>query len=215
MSSSKRIMLWICLAQFGSCLFGIWTITCFVAYWHLIIRDTPVAWILIQIMTMIFMTNCCKHSGYHLVSRTMGQKFFFLFVPFSPFCYHTAFDLWTLGLWFFRRSWVGSQLWEHHVYRKGLLWWCLYCFTAWNASAILEASLRFVHIISLWNWWCRCSHYRRRCRIRAPCCDEVFDCRHCHNDVKVCFECNIFRFICSIGYPQCKIAILFIVLEEP
>ncbi|KAH8949320.1 hypothetical protein BDL97_10G025400 [Sphagnum fallax] len=29
-----------------------------------------------------------------------------------------------------------------------------------------------------------CSHYRRRCRIRAPCCDEVFDCRHCHNDVK-------------------------------
>jgi primosomal protein N' len=29
-----------------------------------------------------------------------------------------------------------------------------------------------------------CSHYRRRCRIRAPCCNEVFDCRHCHNDVK-------------------------------
>jgi hypothetical protein len=39
-----------------------------------------------------------------LVSRTMGQKFFFLFVPFSPFCYHTAFDLWTFGFWFFRRS---------------------------------------------------------------------------------------------------------------
>ncbi|KAI9093579.1 hypothetical protein K1719_027028 [Acacia pycnantha] len=29
-----------------------------------------------------------------------------------------------------------------------------------------------------------CSHYRRRCRIRAPCCNEVFDCRHCHNEVK-------------------------------
>ncbi|URE29032.1 RING finger and CHY zinc finger domain-containing protein [Musa troglodytarum] len=29
-----------------------------------------------------------------------------------------------------------------------------------------------------------CSHYRRRCKIRAPCCGEVFDCRHCHDDAK-------------------------------
>ncbi|ERN06022.1 E3 ubiquitin-protein ligase MIEL1 isoform X1 [Amborella trichopoda] len=27
-----------------------------------------------------------------------------------------------------------------------------------------------------------CSHYRRRCRIRAPCCNKIFDCRHCHNE---------------------------------
>ncbi|XP_071937818.1 E3 ubiquitin-protein ligase MIEL1 isoform X3 [Coffea arabica] len=27
-----------------------------------------------------------------------------------------------------------------------------------------------------------CKHYRRRCKIRAPCCNEVFDCRHCHNE---------------------------------
>ncbi|KAJ6743610.1 CHY-TYPE/CTCHY-TYPE/RING-TYPE ZINC FINGER PROTEIN [Salix viminalis] len=30
----------------------------------------------------------------------------------------------------------------------------------------------------------RCLHYRRRCRIRAPCCNEIFDCRHCHNEAK-------------------------------
>ncbi|CAL9108954.1 unnamed protein product [Musa textilis] len=39
-----------------------------------------------------------------------------------------------------------------------------------------------------WNWELGgtggCSHYRRRCKIRAPCCGEVFDCRHCHNDAK-------------------------------
>ncbi|XP_015874181.1 probable E3 ubiquitin-protein ligase RZFP34 isoform X1 [Ziziphus jujuba] len=29
-----------------------------------------------------------------------------------------------------------------------------------------------------------CPHYRRRCRIRAPCCNEIFDCHHCHNDAK-------------------------------
>lgn len=29
-----------------------------------------------------------------------------------------------------------------------------------------------------------CKHYRRRCRIRAPCCNEIFDCRHCHNEAK-------------------------------
>ncbi|KAM0916363.1 hypothetical protein ACQ4PT_010241 [Festuca glaucescens] len=27
-----------------------------------------------------------------------------------------------------------------------------------------------------------CKHYRRRCRIRAPCCNDVFHCRHCHNE---------------------------------
>ncbi|PWA91599.1 UDP-xylose synthase 4 [Artemisia annua] len=29
---------------------------------------------------------------------------------------------------------------------------------------------------------CRCKHYRRRCMIRAPCCNEVYGCRHCHNE---------------------------------
>ncbi|XP_048228217.1 probable E3 ubiquitin-protein ligase RZFP34 [Ricinus communis] len=29
-----------------------------------------------------------------------------------------------------------------------------------------------------------CQHYLRRCRIRAPCCNEIFDCRHCHNEAK-------------------------------
>ncbi|OIW08538.1 hypothetical protein TanjilG_03214, partial [Lupinus angustifolius] len=35
-----------------------------------------------------------------------------------------------------------------------------------------------------------CMHYRRRCKIRAPCCDEVFDCRHCHNEAKNSVEIN-------------------------
>ncbi|KAL0390059.1 UNVERIFIED_CONTAM: E3 ubiquitin-protein ligase RZFP34 [Sesamum calycinum] len=54
-----------------------------------------------------------------------------------------------------------------------------------------------------------CKHYRRRCKIRAPCCDEVFDCRHCHNEVKNALEINplhrhdvprhhVKRVICSL-----------------
>uniref|UniRef100_A0A804UL67 CHY-type/CTCHY-type/RING-type Zinc finger protein n=1 Tax=Zea mays TaxID=4577 RepID=A0A804UL67_MAIZE len=27
-----------------------------------------------------------------------------------------------------------------------------------------------------------CEHYRRRCKIVAPCCNQVFPCRHCHNE---------------------------------
>ncbi|MCL7030673.1 hypothetical protein MKW94_022971 [Papaver nudicaule] len=27
-----------------------------------------------------------------------------------------------------------------------------------------------------------CQHYRRRCRVRAPCCNEIYHCRHCHNE---------------------------------
>ncbi|XP_057786206.1 E3 ubiquitin-protein ligase RZFP34-like isoform X1 [Salvia miltiorrhiza] len=54
-----------------------------------------------------------------------------------------------------------------------------------------------------------CKHYRRRCKIRAPCCDEIFDCRHCHNEAKNDLEINpidrhdiprheVKRVICSI-----------------
>lgn len=54
-----------------------------------------------------------------------------------------------------------------------------------------------------------CSHYRRRCKIRAPCCDEIFDCRHCHNEAKNALEVDpltrhdvprheIKRVICSL-----------------
>ncbi|KAD4178560.1 hypothetical protein E3N88_27151 [Mikania micrantha] len=26
-----------------------------------------------------------------------------------------------------------------------------------------------------------CEHYKRRCKLRAPCCNKLFSCRHCHN----------------------------------
>eukprot|EP00890_Picochlorum_soloecismus_P005086 jgi/Picsp_1/5579/NSC_02938-R1_ring finger and chy zinc finger domain-containing protein 1 len=29
-----------------------------------------------------------------------------------------------------------------------------------------------------------CKHYRRRVKFVAPCCGEVFACRHCHNEAK-------------------------------
>ncbi|KAG9459793.1 hypothetical protein H6P81_004301 [Aristolochia fimbriata] len=34
-----------------------------------------------------------------------------------------------------------------------------------------------------------CEHYRRRCKIRAPCCNEIFPCRHCHNEAKSAPDC--------------------------
>ncbi|MQL96703.1 hypothetical protein Taro_029379, partial [Colocasia esculenta] len=38
-----------------------------------------------------------------------------------------------------------------------------------------------------------CKHYRRRCKIRAPCCNQVFTCRHCHNESVVFhFSLNVF-----------------------
>eukprot|EP00892_Ulva_mutabilis_P000622 jgi/Ulvmu1/10560/UM065_0014.1 len=29
-----------------------------------------------------------------------------------------------------------------------------------------------------------CPHYKRSCKLLAPCCDEYFWCRHCHNEMK-------------------------------
>lgn len=52
----------------------------------------------------------------------------------------------------------------------------------------------------------RCAHYKRRCKIRAPCCGEVFGCRHCHNEAKVrCFLLNPFgRCLFSIELRLCN-----------
>ncbi|ONL93602.1 CHY-type/CTCHY-type/RING-type Zinc finger protein [Zea mays] len=36
-----------------------------------------------------------------------------------------------------------------------------------------------------------CVHYRRGCKIRAPCCGEVFGCRHCHNEAKDSLEVSV------------------------
>merc|ERR1711937_345672 len=30
----------------------------------------------------------------------------------------------------------------------------------------------------------RCNHYERNCYILAPCCEEFFPCRLCHDDIK-------------------------------
>ncbi|CAM0956901.1 unnamed protein product [Alopecurus aequalis] len=36
-----------------------------------------------------------------------------------------------------------------------------------------------------------CEHYTRRCSIRAPCCGEIFGCRHCHNQAKNSLEIDL------------------------
>ncbi|KAJ9558866.1 hypothetical protein OSB04_013480 [Centaurea solstitialis] len=38
-----------------------------------------------------------------------------------------------------------------------------------------------------------CIHYRRGCKLKAPCCDEVYDCRHCHNEIKNAIEIDPIR----------------------
>ncbi|KAG5018690.1 hypothetical protein JHK87_014545 [Glycine soja] len=63
-----------------------------------------------------------------------------------------------------------------------------------------------------------CQHYRRRCRIRAPCCDEIFDCRHCHNEAKViCSLCETeqevsseFRFSLVFLFSKIVLTVAFV-----
>ncbi|TXG73771.1 hypothetical protein EZV62_002350 [Acer yangbiense] len=49
-----------------------------------------------------------------------------------------------------------------------------------------------VSLIELGSGNYGCSHYRRLCKIRAPCCGEIYDCRHCHNEAKNSLETNPF-----------------------
>uniref|UniRef100_A0A6N2MLH3 CHY-type domain-containing protein n=1 Tax=Salix viminalis TaxID=40686 RepID=A0A6N2MLH3_SALVM len=53
-----------------------------------------------------------------------------------------------------------------------------------------------------------CQHYRRRCQIRAPCCNEIFTCRHCHNEAANMLKnfcdrhelnrCDVKQVICAV-----------------
>ncbi|KAL3617137.1 hypothetical protein CASFOL_039531 [Castilleja foliolosa] len=58
-----------------------------------------------------------------------------------------------------------------------------------------------------------CIHYRRRCKIRAPCCNEVYDCRHCHNEAA-----NMLHHICDrhelVRSDVKKLFVLFVTLSS-
>lgn len=60
-----------------------------------------------------------------------------------------------------------------------LLCLCWWAHTFMSSLLKSESGYLVVGIVS------RCKHYRRRCMLRAPCCNEIFSCRHCHNEATV------------------------------
>ncbi|XP_042496200.1 E3 ubiquitin-protein ligase RZFP34-like [Macadamia integrifolia] len=56
------------------------------------------------------------------------------------------------------------------------------------ASESIESRKNDESLMELGSGDFGCAHYRRRCKIRAPCCDKIFDCRHCHNEAKNSME---------------------------
>ncbi|XP_052200648.1 E3 ubiquitin-protein ligase RZFP34-like isoform X2 [Diospyros lotus] len=59
-----------------------------------------------------------------------------------------------------------------------------------SSSCGLESFVKDESLVELGSGKFGCAHYRRRCKIRAPCCDEIFDCRHCHNEAKNALDVN-------------------------
>ncbi|KAL5808163.1 hypothetical protein ACOSQ3_028854 [Xanthoceras sorbifolium] len=59
----------------------------------------------------------------------------------------------------------------------------------------------------------RCKHYRRRCKIRASCCNEIFDCRHCHNEAKDIMYVLCFRLRSIMDISRLKSQLPFMPLE--
>uniref|UniRef100_A0A2P2LGS5 CHY-type domain-containing protein n=1 Tax=Rhizophora mucronata TaxID=61149 RepID=A0A2P2LGS5_RHIMU len=50
------------------------------------------------------------------------------------------------------------------------------------SSKPTEATVPYDERLDVGKMGYGCQHYRRRCKIRAPCCNEIFSCRHCHNE---------------------------------
>ncbi|KAM0057565.1 putative Zinc finger, CHY-type [Helianthus debilis subsp. tardiflorus] len=42
----------------------------------------------------------------------------------------------------------------------------------------------------------KCIHYRRRCKIHAPCCIQIFTCCHCHNEYTVASSFTFYILLC-------------------
>ncbi|CAI0626929.1 unnamed protein product [Linum tenue] len=70
-----------------------------------------------------------------------------------------------------------------------------------------------------------CEHYRRRCKIRAPCCNEIFSCRHCHNEAasmlkNPCDHHELDRYdvkqvVCEVCDTEQPVLISGLISEEP
>lgn len=77
----------------------------------------------------------------------------------------------------------------------------------WLISCFPLFGFRFVWVKDLMTR--RCKHYRRRCKIRAPCCNEIFYCRHCHNESTVTQSLSFFLDL--ISWPLSSLHGLFVV----
>lgn len=58
--------------------------------------------------------------------------------------------------------------------------------TCYYFLSIISITISLMHNMN----YCRCVHYKRRCKIRAPCCNQIFYCRHCHNEAMVLLFSN-------------------------
>lgn len=65
--------------------------------------------------------------------------------------------------------------------------WAMGTFLGRYHCLVLSNNLRGLGVLTNLVLWVfiRCKHYRRRCKIRAPCCNEIYPCRHCHNEATV------------------------------
>lgn len=106
----------------------------------------------------------------------------------------------SLSAWAFNGSlsWWSSWFWEDGLWVKTQF--SIPCFPlpllflfVHLMLHLKDSELGFFDLCSVFNLWVvfRCQHYRRRCKIRAPCCNEIYPCRHCHNEATVCSCCRL------------------------
>lgn len=79
-------------------------------------------------------------------------------------------------------------------------------------STVFDLMFSFLDSLNCLCWFIRCEHYKRRCKIRAPCCNLIFPCRHCHNEAAVRL---VLSFIMGFwGLFSAKVAFFLMFLDE-
>lgn len=102
-------------------------------------------------------------------------------------------------------GWVTGMINKRHqplllppfpIFQFSFIFFCLVLFKRINGF------FWFSNVAFSFMGFYRCNHYRRRCRIRAPCCNEIYPCRHCHNDATVnMFFLNLKNFLVHFFFP--------------
>lgn len=72
------------------------------------------------------------------------------------------------------------------------------CLMTWMLNIQLVARLDLI------NFPHGCEHFNRKCKLRAPCCNKLFWCHHCHNNDPNKWHKMVLKYVTQVVFMVCN-----------